>query len=186
MSASPPADPYGPVPASGVSIARVEPAELALLERLHQLMSHDISQSWRRLPDADGLFTTRHLHEQLDDPTGQVDLVRRDGNTIGFVGSRHIPDLSRRRLSLMFIVRAARHRGVGLAAAAAHMRATPGPWEIGFQDYNPDAAGFWPEVARHLSGNDWTYERRPVPDKPHIPFDTFIVLSVTATATADN
>jgi predicted acetyltransferase len=75
-----------------------------------------------------------------------------------------------------FVVRAARRGGVGHAAALEAIRRHPGRWEIAFQEENPKAARFWRRVATEVVGDAWTTEARPVPDKPHIPPDTWLFL----------
>ena len=77
-----------------------------------------------------------------------------------------------------FVVRAARRSGVGRAAAVDAMRLHPGRWEIPFQEENPGAAAFWRRVATELVGSAWSEERRPVPEKPHIPPDVWLMLDV--------
>jgi predicted acetyltransferase len=77
-----------------------------------------------------------------------------------------------------FVVRAARREGVGHAAAMGVFQLYPGRWEIPFQEENPAAAVFWRRVATDAVGPGWTLESRPVPGKPHIPPDSWIMLTV--------
>ena len=84
-----------------------------------------------------------------------------------------------------FVVRALRRSGVGLTAATAVMRATPGRWTLGFQDYNPGARSFWTRVATAVAGDSWRIEHQPVPGKPELPPDSWLTIpEVTATAPA--
>ena len=54
----------------------------------------------------------------------------------------------------------------------------PGHWEIGFQANNAGVPEFWRRVVTDVVGSAWREETRPVPDKPHIPHDHFIVFDV--------
>ena len=77
-----------------------------------------------------------------------------------------------------FVVRAARRQGVGNVVAAELFARYPGNWEIGFQGNNRGAPEFWRRVVSAATGTDWQEERRPVPDKPHIPDDHFILFTL--------
>jgi predicted acetyltransferase len=67
---------------------------------------------------------------------------------------------------------------VGYAVARELLERHPGRWEIGFQAGNSGAPDFWRRLVSDVVGADWREETRPVPDKPHIPHDQFILLSV--------
>lgn len=54
----------------------------------------------------------------------------------------------------------------------------PGRWEIAFQEDNRAATSFWRQAARDVSGTRWSEERRPIPDKPDFPPDTWLSLTV--------
>jgi predicted acetyltransferase len=78
-----------------------------------------------------------------------------------------------------FVVRGVRRQNVGRVAALEMLRRHPGAWEIPFQEENAGAARFWREVADVAVRGEWTEERRPVPMKPHIPGDVWIILDST-------
>ncbi len=59
-------------------------------------------------------------------------------------------------------------------------RAYPGSWEIGFQVENVGAPEFWRRVVTDTVGADWREEERPVPGKPHIPDDHFLLFDSPA------
>ena len=80
-----------------------------------------------------------------------------------------------------FVVRAARRQGVGNVVVAELFARYPGSWEIGFQGNNRGAPEFWRRVVSAAAGTDWREERRPVPDKPHIPDDHFILFTLAET-----
>jgi predicted acetyltransferase len=75
-------------------------------------------------------------------------------------------------------VRAAHRRRVGYEAAREVLRRHPGRWEIGFQAENVGASEFWRRLATDVAGETWREDLRPVPGKPHITHDHFIVLEV--------
>ena len=83
-----------------------------------------------------------------------------------------------RSIGDFFVVRAARRQRVGYDVARDLLARYPGRWEIGFQGANRGAPEFWRRVAADAAGNTWREELRPVPGKPHIPDDHFIVLTV--------
>ena len=74
-----------------------------------------------------------------------------------------------------FVVRAARRSGLGRALALETIAHHPGPWEIAFQDENPPAARFWRGLADAAFPGGWREERRPVPGKPDLPPDVWII-----------
>ena len=80
-----------------------------------------------------------------------------------------------------FVVHAARGgTGSGAPSVEALFERYRGPWEIGFQGHNPGAPEFWRRVVSAAVGTAWREERRPVPDKPHIPDDHFILFTLPA------
>jgi predicted acetyltransferase len=163
---------------ASVSAPRVRPfspADRALVERLWQLYSHDLSEFRGTLPDAAGLYRAGRLTRYLDDQDRAVHIVEHEGRPAGFVMVRDLAD-GLRVLGEFFVVRAARRRGVGRAAALEVLRARPGRWEVAFQEENPSAARFWRQGA--VEAGPHHEERRPVPDKPDLPPDTWLVLDV--------
>ena len=79
-----------------------------------------------------------------------------------------------------FVVRGVRRQGIASELARALFARHPGRWEIAFQAGNPGAPEFWRRVATAAVGTEWLEELRPVPNKPHIPDDHFIVFTTTA------
>ena len=71
-----------------------------------------------------------------------------------------------------------RRHGVGFQVATELIPRYPGHWEIGFQANNVGVPEFWRRVVTHIVGTDWREESRPVPNKPHVPHDHFIVFDV--------
>jgi predicted acetyltransferase len=162
-----------------VSLAPVGAGQWPVVERLWQLYRHDLSEFRGSMPGDDGLFTPGRLPTYVDDPDPDRCgyLIRSGPAVAGFVLVRGLT-AEPRTLVEFFVVRAARRRGVGHAAATQVLRAHPGRWEIAFQEENPTAARFWRRFAVDLVGSVYREERRPVPGKPHIPPDTWLLLTV--------
>ena len=78
-----------------------------------------------------------------------------------------------------FVVRGARRRGVGEFVARTLIERYPGSWEIAFQDDNPGAPEFWKRVVSGIVGDAWREEWRPVPNKPHIVPDHWLMFETT-------
>ena len=77
-----------------------------------------------------------------------------------------------------FVVRAARRQGVGHEVVEGLFTRFGGRWEIGFQGEQPRRTGVLAPGRDRRGGDGGKEERRPVPDKPHIPEDHFIVLTL--------
>jgi predicted acetyltransferase len=159
-----------------MTLRPLAPDQFRVLERLWQLYRHDLSEFRGSMPDEDGLYTPGHLPDYREpDPDRSASLIRHDGRPAGFVLLRGLvsgPHL----MAEFFVVRAARRRRVGEAAARAAFAAHPGAWAVPFQDENPAAARFWrrvvPDAAARSSIRE---ERRPVPGKPHLPPDVWLL-----------
>ncbi len=164
--------------------ARVELRELTpdrheVAERFWQLFLHDLSEFRDSHPDEHGAFKRRHLEPYLVADPDRVAYVI-DAST-GPVGLAFVYGLTEevRRFDQFFVVRSQRRSGVGRAAAEATFRRHPGRWEVGFQNENPKAARFWRRLAAEI-GTDVEERLQPVPDKPHIPDDVILSLTVSA------
>ncbi len=174
-SARPPAPATAPI-----ELVAVDRSSRSVLENLGQLYRHDLSEGLGHLPNDDGTFNNRRLDvfRSGADPTMRAWLIRVGGRLGGFVmtstdgqGRHHIGDF--------FIVRALRRSGVGREVIGRVLAAQPGPWWIGFQDYNAGAREFWIAVATQTVGDAWWIEHHPVPGLPHLPPDSFIGFTVT-------
>jgi predicted acetyltransferase len=147
-----------------------------VIERLWQLYLHDLSEFRDTMPDEHGLFKAGRLPAYLvDDDDHGAYLIDAEGTVAGFVllrGLVHEP----RTIGEFFVLRAKRRHCVGHDAAVTALREHPGTWEIAFQEENPGAARFWRRVATDVAGTSWREERRPVPGKPEIPPDVWLML----------
>lgn len=146
------------------------------LERLWQLYAHDLSEFRGSMPDGEGLFPSARLRSFFDDPDRRGYLIYRDGSLAGFA---LVQGLSGQLLVMgeFFVVRAARRQRVGHAAAVQLLGRHAGRWGIAFQEDNAGAARFWRQVVTAVAGSAWEEERRPVPGKPDIAPDTWLLLS---------
>jgi predicted acetyltransferase len=147
-----------------------------VIERLWQLYLHDLSEFRGTMPDEHGSFKAGRLPAYLvDDDDRGAYLIASEGRVGGFVllrGLVHQP----RTIGEFFVLRALRRRRVGHDAAVIALREHPGAWEIAFQEENAGAATFWRRVASDVAGTSWFEERRPVPGKPGIPPDVWLML----------
>ncbi len=142
--------------------------DLPVFERLWQLYRHDLSEFRDSYPNADGLFKP---HPKAD---GIGYFIDSDPGLAGFV---LVGDRDPYAIDAFFIVRSYRRRGVGHDAALEAIMRHPGRWEIAFQDENPTAARFWRRIVAEITGADYREERRPVPGKPHIPPDVWLMFT---------
>jgi predicted acetyltransferase len=148
-----------------------------VVERLWQLYSHDMSEVRGTLPNSEGLYKTGRLPTYFDDPDRCGYLISHQDAPAGFAFVRGLSGETR-MMGDFFVVRAARRQRIGYRVVRELLGRYPGRWEIGFQQGNPGAPEFWRRVVSDAVGTDWREELRPVPDKPHIPHDHFIVFSV--------
>jgi predicted acetyltransferase len=170
---------------SDITMRRVAAGDRPLMERLWQYYRYDLSEFRDSYPDADGLFTW-HWFPRFFEPDAAVTqdlhafLVLVGDRPAGFAMADGLPD-GARSVYAFFVTRAARRTGVGRAAARRLLAELPGRWEIGFQEENPAAARFWRRLAAEDFGEHWREETRPVPGKPHLPDDVFILLDNSRT-----
>ncbi len=150
-----------------------------LVERLWQLYSHDMSEVRRTLPGAEGLYKPGRLPGYFGDPDRCGFLVMHDEAPAGFAFIDGLRGPAR-KMGDFFVVRGVRRQGIASGVARALFARYPGRWEIGFQAGNPGAPEFWRRVATDTAGTAWREELRPVPNKPHIPHDHFIIFTPAA------
>jgi predicted acetyltransferase len=150
--------------------------DVPVVERLWQLYSHDMSEVRRTLPNDEGLYKPGRLPGYLSETDTHGYLISHDGAHAGFAFVSGL-DTELRHMGDFFVVRAVRRKGVGYRVVRELLDRYPGAWEIGFQGNNLGAPEFWRRIAADAVGDDWVEERRPVPDKPHIPHDHFILFT---------
>jgi len=156
------------------------PAQRAVVEQLWQLYAHDLSAFRGTRPDEGGRFRLGRLPAYFEEAGREVHVVALDGGPVGFSMVRRLSD-DGHVLGEFFVVRSVRRLGVGRAAALRTLLRHGGRWELAFQEDNVAAARFWRRVAEeavteHAAGRH--EERRPVPGKPEVPPDTWLVLDL--------
>ena len=172
---------------SDFAMRPVTTATRPVLECLWQLYRHDLSEfrgthgpsGFRgTLPGEDGRFHTRSLAPFLDDDEDRAAYLFFSGaSPVGFALVTGV--ISEPRLMAeFFVVRGLRGHGVGRAAVDELFARHPGVWEIPFQEENVAAACFWRGVAARVAGDGFREERRPVPNKPEVPPDVWITVTV--------
>lgn len=162
-----------------VELQRVGAEHLDVLARLSQLERHDLSEFRGTLPGSDGLFADPRLPLFVAEPGREALLVRSDGRLVGFALVRPHED-GGRSLAEFFVVRAARGRGTGRAAALALLRARPGRWGIAFQEENARAARFWRQLVPEAALGPVVEEVRLARDGVHA--DTWLWFEVADVA----
>ncbi|MFF4891014.1 GNAT family N-acetyltransferase [Micromonospora chersina] len=161
---------------SPVTLRSIRPADLPLVERLWQLYRHDLSEFRGMLPDDSGLFTSGPLPTYLQDPDSSGYLICQETRPVGFAFVSGVTTPTR-HVSEFFVVRAVRRSGVGNRAARQLLATHAGRWEVAFQEENPGAARFWRRLAVEVCPTGHREERRAVPGKPHLPPDTWLLLT---------
>jgi predicted acetyltransferase len=159
------------------SLVSITDESRPVVERLWQLYVHDLSEFRGTMPFDNGLFKAGRLPSYFGHPDRCGYLIHSGGYLAGFAFVSGLVSAPR-MMAEFFVVRGARRRNVGRAAATEILRRHPGEWEIPFQEENPGAARFWRGVAAQVSGGSYRQESRPVPNKPEIPPDTWLMLTV--------
>jgi predicted acetyltransferase len=155
----------------------VSESDRPVVERLWQLYSHDMSAVRGTLPNGEGLYKAGRLPGYFDDADRSGYLISLEDAPAGFAFVQGLSGQTR-MIGDFFVVRAVRRQGVGYRVVKELFERYPGRWEIGFQAGNAGAPEFWRRVVSDAVGTAWSEELRPVPNKPHIPHDHFIVFSV--------
>ncbi|MGI9155769.1 MAG: GNAT family N-acetyltransferase [Marmoricola sp.] len=156
----------------------VSGADWGVVERLHQLYVHDLSEFRGTLPAPTGRFVfkndryTPYVEDVTGDHAGY--LAWQDDHPVGFALVHGILE-GPRMIGHFFVARGLRRTGTGRALALDVIARHERPWQIAFQEENPGAARFWRRIAGEAFGDDWHEERRPVPGKPQIPPDVWII-----------
>lgn len=144
-----------------------------LLENLWQLYFHDLSKFRGTRVGQDGKFGLRRLPLLFTSKDRIGYLFYKESDLVGFSIIRGF-DQGSRIVSEFFILGSFQNQGIGKEIALKLFRLYPGKWEISFQEVNTPAVKFWRNVAETASPSTWIEDKRPVPDKPEVPFDNWI------------
>ncbi|WUH88992.1 GNAT family N-acetyltransferase [Streptomyces sp. NBC_00433] len=164
-----------------ISVRLADPADRPAMERLWLLFRHDMSEFTEAVPDPDGTFRSDRLDAAFTQADWAPYLLTSGDSPVGLAFVRALAGPTR-VLNSFFVVRGIRRTGIGLRAVQEVLIKHPGPWEVAFQEDNAAAVGFWRRVAAEVAGDAWTEERRPVPDRPDLPPDSWISFTVRAGA----
>jgi len=158
-----------------LELREVTPETRPVAERLWQLYRHDLSEFRGTQLDEDGTFPVRRLTPFLEgDANRRAYLFYRGESPVG-LALVHGAATEPRSIHEFFVVRSARREGVARTAVRRLFALHPGAWEIAFQEDNVAAARLWRGIAAETAGDAWLEERRPVPGKPHIRPDVWLV-----------
>ncbi len=161
-----------------MDVRQVTSAQWPVVERLFQMYVHDLSEFRGTLPDPTGRFVFKNdrYTPYVDDVTGDHAgyLAWQEDHPVGFALVHGILE-GPQMIGHFFVARGVRRTGTGRDLALDVITRHERPWQIAFQEENPGAARFWRGIADTAFGDDWVEERRPVPDKPEIPPDVWIL-----------
>jgi predicted acetyltransferase len=145
-----------------ISLQPISRDEAPTLRNLFELYAHDFSETVPLELHENGRFDVPVPDRWWDDAGHFPFFIRESGRLFGFAlarrGSRISAATDVMDVAEFFVVRGARGRGVGAAAAHALFAAFPGRWEIRVRHTNTQALRFWARVARARAGRPITSE----------------------------
>ena len=166
--------------AAGVRVGAVADDQWETVAWLWQLFRHDLALIVMGLPYADGRYQAAEL-KAFPSPDGAGYLAWRahpktgEDAPVAFVLVDGLED-ERRSIVAFWVSPVVRRKGVGRLLAVEVLTRHEGPWSIGFQHDNANAAAFWRSVADAVFGpGGWSETQRPVPSCLDVPPDHFIV-----------
>jgi len=140
-----------------VVLQAIQPSEAPVLERLLQLYAHDFSEHVALELRADGSFALPPLEKWWHGADHFPFFIRADEKLCGFAlvrqGSRAGGASEVMDVAEFFVVRGARGKGIGRAAAHELFRHFTGPWEIRVRQSNTAALHFWSRTLQAWSGS---------------------------------
>jgi len=128
-----------------VELVPVMEGDKPVLLNLVQFYCYDMSTVRGVDVTEHGLFTYRYTDHYFVESDRDALFVRHNGSLAGFVMSRELP-AREREVSEFFIMRRHRRCGVGATAAQKLFALHKGRWVVAFDDANPEAANFWPDI----------------------------------------
>lgn len=130
-----------------VTLARIAAAEAPTLRNLFELYAHDFSELVPLPLHPNGRFEVPVSDDWWTRDDHYPFFVGANDELCGFALARRLgddPDVM--DVAEFFVVRGARRRGIGFAAARALLGAFPGAWNVRVRRTNPNAKAFWSRV----------------------------------------
>lgn len=146
-----------------ISLDPISRDQAAVLQNLFELYVYDFSEQLPLDLKPSGLFEVRLGDEWWSRDDHFPFFIRaNEGTLVGFAlvrrGSRVTDAREVMDVAEFFVVRGARARGVGQAAAHALFARLDAPWEVRVRESNPRAQTFWSRVVSGWQGTPPTPE----------------------------
>lgn len=151
---------------AAVELVPAVAADLPVFTRLMQLYVHDLSDLVGMDMGDDGRFAFAPEERYWSEPRFHPFFIRANARLAGFVVVDEVSRLTGEPVSDMsqfFVLRRARHGGVGTRAAHAAFDAFPGPWEVRQAIENTSAIAFWRRVIDSYTRSDFRDDRWDTP-----------------------
>jgi predicted acetyltransferase len=157
-----------------VSLHPISRDEAPTLRNLFELYAYDFSETVPLELHASGRFEVPVSDRWWDDADHFPFFIRENERLYGFAlarrGSRITAATDVMDVAEFFVIRGARGKGIGAAAAHALFAAFPGLWEIRVRQTNTLAKRFWGRVANTWAGRPVASEAVTVED---VAWDVF-------------
>lgn len=138
-------------PSLDVTLVAISRAEASVLASLFELYAHDFSEVVPLRLGANGRFELPIEERWWSSAAHFPYFILQAGTLAGFAlvrrGSRITAEAEVMDVAEFFVVRGARRRGVGRAAARALFSGFPGPWELRVRHGYAAARDFWRRAA---------------------------------------
>lgn len=148
--------------------------DASTLRNLFELYAYDFSETVPLELHANGRFEVPVSDRWWDDAEHFPFFIRNNERLYGFAlarqGSRITAATDVMDVAEFFVIRGARGKGIGTAAAHALFAAFPGRWEIRVRQTNTLAKRFWERVAHTWAGQPVTCESFTA---ENVPWDVF-------------
>jgi predicted acetyltransferase len=139
-----------------IALHAVSRDEAPTLRNLFELYAYDFSETVPLELHANGRFEVPIPDRWWEDAEHYPFFIRENERLCGFAlvrrGSRITAATDVMDVAEFFVIRGARRKGVGAAAAHALFEAFPGRWEIRVRQTNTHAKRFWARVAETWAG----------------------------------
>ncbi len=147
---------HATVSPQSISLQPISRDEAPTLRNLFELYAHDFSETVPLELRPSGRFEVPVSDRWWDDADHFPFFIRDEERLCGFAlarrGSRITIATDVMDVAEFFVIRGARGKGLGAAAAHALFAAFPGRWEVRVRQTNPLANRFWARVAQTWAG----------------------------------